>query len=236
MTAISPHLPQELVEEIIAQAWGLQLSANERILLMTSLPLVSRSVLGAYIRISSIDIHIPSSSYAETFLQTLREGAPRYPTPRTMSAAADLCSSISFEIVQRNPTLRAKHWSTEPPMGVVLSDLLYSLRLFGDLPNFRTLTIRYVDVDINDIFDWARFIDFPRTVEWLVLEYRQTEVDVPQPKIIITPPPPSRSPHISLWTLPFLKHLRVSGGSEEVVSRLASSAPNLKTLRHDVGR
>lgn len=231
MITTPPRLPPELIEEVIFQVWELQLSANERILLMTSLPLVSRYILDVYLRISSIHVHIPCPPYVERFLQTLRESGLRYSTIRPMRPAAELCRSITLEIVPPIPPNRALDWSAEPPMGVALSDLLYNLRLFGHLPNFRTLTIRYIDVDMNDIFDWVRFIDFPRTVEWLNLEFVQTRVDVPPPpKFVIIPP--GYSSHDSLWTLPFLRHLRVSGGSKELISRLISAAPNLETVQH----
>jgi hypothetical protein len=118
-------------------------------------------------------------------------------------------------------------------MGVGLSDLLYDIRLFGGLPKFRTLTIRYINVDLNDIFDWARFIDFPKTVEFLNLEYVRTEPEIPPPKIVIMPP--GRPPNIMLWTLPSVRRLRVFGGSEEFVSRLVSSMPNLESVDDGAG-
>lgn len=228
---VSPRLPPELIEEVIFQAWHSPLPLNERILLMTSLPLVSRVALAAYLRISSIHVYFPTPSYANKFTRSLREGALHFPVQRSISQIAELCHSITFEIVQQSPPLRALHWTVEPPMGVALSDLLYNLRLFGDLPNFRTLTIRYIDVDLNDIFDWARFIDFPRTVRWLNVEFAQTRLDVPPPKIVVTPP--GLSPHISLWTLPYLRHLKVSGGNDDLVSRLISAMPNLETVQHN---
>lgn len=118
-------------------------------------------------------------------------------------------------------------------MGIVLSDLLYDIRVFGGLPNFRTLTVRYIDVDLHDIFDWARFIDFPESVRYLNIEFVQTEAGIPPPKIVITPP--GRSPNVSLWTLPCIRRLRVSGGNEEFVSRLVASMPNLESVEDGQG-
>src|SRR5690242_11913371 len=62
-------LPLDLIEEVINQAWNLDLLSSERILLMTSLSLVCKDVLNAYLRISSIYVHIPCPAYVEKFLQ-----------------------------------------------------------------------------------------------------------------------------------------------------------------------
>ncbi len=229
--ATSLLLPFDLLEEIITRAWELDLFTDERILLMTSLPLVCKDVLNAYLRISSIYVHIPCPAYVERFLQTLREGTPHYPVQKHGDYAKNLCRSITLKIMQ-NAQSCTLHGNAEPPMGAALSDLLYNLRLFGKLPNFRTLIIRYTNIDANDIFNWVRFIDFPNTVEWLDLEFVQTEKTPAEVEVIST--------HLDhslyhLWRLPSLLHLRVSGGSEELVSHLVSVAPNLLTVRH-VGR
>lgn len=223
-----PLLPPELIEVVISEAWHLRLPLSDRILLMTSLPLVCRSVLAAYLRISSVNVYIPKPSYAKKFIHTLREDAAQR---GIISPIAELCRTMTFEIARQLPLSEvqepyALHWATEPLMGVALSDLLYDLRLFGDLPNFKTLTIRYIDLDLIDIFLWARFIDFPRTVEWLNLESLRTHVAAP----VNTPG------HLLLdsWRscLPYIRHLCVSGGSEEIVSLLVAMMPNLDTVLH----
>lgn len=227
-----PFLPLELIEAIISEAWHLRLPLNDRILLMTSLPLVCRSVLASYLRISSIHVHIPHPSYARKFIHSLREDNLQFPSQGSVKGIAELCRTITVEIVPQLPfsgfqdshTLR---WTTEPPMGVALSDLLYDLRLFGDLPNFRTLTIRYIDVDIDDIFVWVRLIDFPKTVERLILESIQTYTVAPIHSLGYLPFD-SWKPH-----LPSIRHLHVSGGSEEIVALLTSIMPNLETVLHD---
>jgi len=216
-------LPFDLIEEIIIRTWELNLFPHERILLMTSLPLVSKTVLDAYLRISSTYVHIPCPAYVEKFLQILREGTPRYPVQKHMDYAKNLCRSIALDIEPDTQT-STFHRNVEPPMGAALSDLLYNLRLFGDLPNFRTLTIRYIDTDMNDIFDWVRFIDFPKSVELLDLESVRAEEKKPI-EVASTV-----HTFYSLWTLPSLLHLRVLGGSRELVSRLVSVAPNLLTV------
>lgn len=222
------QLPFDLIEEIIIRAWELNLSPRKRILLMTSLPLVCKTVLDAYLRISSTYVHIPCPAYVESFLRILREGTPRYPVQKHMDYAKNLCRSIALDIEPDTQT-STFHRNAEPPMGAALSDLLYNLRLFGDLPNFRTLIIRYIDTDINDIFDWVRFIDFPKTVESLDLESAQTEEK--KPIEVVSTVHPNNTLY-SLWTLPSLLHLRVLGGGRELVSRLISVAPNLLTVHY----
>jgi hypothetical protein len=235
-----PFLPLELIEAIISEAWHLRLPLNDRILLMTSLPLVCRSVLAAYLRISSVHVYIPKPSYARKFMHSLREDSLQLPAQSSVNGIAELCRTMTFEIVQQPPFSGAQeppfsgaqepyalHWTTEPPMGAALSDLLYDLRLFGDLPNFRTLTIRYVDVDLNDIFVWVRLIDFPRTVERLNLESLRTRIVAPISSLGHLP--------FNSWRprLPAIRHLRVSGGSEEIVALLVSMMPNLDTVLHN---
>lgn len=219
-------LPYDLIEEIIIRTWELNLFARERILLMTSLPLVCKTVLDAYLRISSTYVYIPCPAYVERFLQILREGFRHYPVQKHADYAKDLCRSIALDI---EPDTQAStfQWNVEPPMGAALSDLLYNLRIFGDLPNFRTLIIRYINADINDIFDWVRFIDFPKTVELLDLESMQTE-EKKSTEVVSTVH--TDNAFYNLWTLPSLLHLRVLGGSRELVSHLIFMAPNLLTV------
>ncbi|KAJ3566917.1 hypothetical protein NP233_g6694 [Leucocoprinus birnbaumii] len=226
-----PHLPPELIEEVVVQAWNLRCTINERILLMTSLPLVNRSVLAAYVRLSSVDVHIPCRSFVDKLLQAMREGTRPFPITPAKGDVTELCRSITIQISQPSSPIRAVHWSAEPPMGIALSDMLYNIRVLGGLPNLRTLTVRYIDVDFNDIFDWARFIDFPKSVQFLNLEFIKTEANVPPPKIVITPP--GRSPQVNLWILPHIRRLRVSdgkGGDDEFVSRLIATMPNIESI------
>lgn len=227
-TKLVPRLPPELVEEVMVRAWELPCTLSERIILMTSLPLVNRDVLATFIRVSSVDVHIPCPSFVDRFLQAMREGTRPFPITPT-SKVSELCRAITLQISQPSSPIRAVHWSAEPPMGVALSDLLYHIRVFGGLPNFRTLTVRYINVDLYDIIDWARFIDFPSTVEFLNLESLWTETETCPPKIVITPP--GRPPSCILWTLPTLPNvrcLRVFGGDQEFISRLIMSMPNLE--------
>lgn len=225
VTKLTPRLPPEIVEEVMIRAWELPCTMSERILFMTSLPLVNRDVLATFIQVSSVDVHIPCPSFVDRFLRAICEGARPFPIMPTRRVS-ELCRSITLQILQPSSPIRAVHWSAEPPMGVALSDLLYHIRVFGGLPNFRTLTVRYIDVDPYDIFDWARFIDFPDTVEFLNLESLRTETEISPPKIVITPP--GRSPNADLWMLPNVRRLRVSGADQELISRLIMSMPNLE--------
>ncbi|KII83757.1 hypothetical protein PLICRDRAFT_180104 [Plicaturopsis crispa FD-325 SS-3] len=78
-----PWLPTELVAQILAHAWSARLPPSERTALLTTLPLVSRTVCAEFARLAAADVHIPSAAYAQHLLHLLPHSLAH---ARTLSA------------------------------------------------------------------------------------------------------------------------------------------------------
>lgn len=65
------RLPVELIQKIIGYTWELPLTPADRITLMTSLPLVNKTTLAFFVKISYTDVYIPCFSYLEKYFSIL---------------------------------------------------------------------------------------------------------------------------------------------------------------------
>lgn len=109
---MNPRLPTELFDVIIYNVWFLPLSTDERIIFMTSAPLVNKTWLVLFWRLSYKHVHIPCSSYLDHFFNLL---IGIHKIPRI------LCQSISITVDHFYPnSLR------DTPMMRTLCRLLYS--------------------------------------------------------------------------------------------------------------
>lgn len=229
-TTSYPWLPVELIEKIISEVWSSALSSDERITLMTSSPLVNKTWWDLFLHISFKDVYIPCPSYYDQYLHILRE-EPSVFDEHTKSLPDMLCRSINLMVEQcpAHPALILN--CNEPPMGKVLSDLVYFLHSIPYLPNLRTISVEYLNTGFDDLFDKLRFISFPeqvtdlelnftfspRTPCWLVGALRTNQV---------------RQDCIQ-WALPSIRRLSIKGGSEALIADMVSVCPEMETLEFD---
>ena len=197
------QFPFELVEAIVAETWLMPLTPRERIVFMTSAPLVNRAWLAIYSRISHRNVHIPSPSYFGRFLAMLSKDYP-----------LGLCQSITFstDIMHCHP------YSLNEP----LINLLYTISPFR-FPNLHTLSLIYISphsdeflVDLADAFD---IVPLPPQITSLKLTLADP---------VRTPDLMAR--RCLAWPLPSVTHLTIRGATELAITDLVSACTNLSTL------
>ena len=225
----SACFPTEILEHIILEAWSSPLSADERISLMVSSLLVSKSWSVAFIRVSSRDVFIPCASYADQFFRTLREESPIY-DEHTRFLPDYLCRSITFQVhnVPRDATEHhgVRLFSDGSREGQALASSLYNIRWLGYLPNLRRVSIEYVNWGFDDIFDQYRLIAFPEQVTELELKYTFTP-GVPRPFVDNLRSEYERRDCLS-WRMPSIRRLVTVGAPDAMVQDVLSICPNVK--------
>ncbi|KAI0091721.1 hypothetical protein BDY19DRAFT_991401 [Irpex rosettiformis] len=178
------QLPVELIEQILSEAWSLDLRPEKRIDLFTSLSLTSLTFLSIFIRIALTHVHITSASYARHYLLLLRTRSPSesnsdFLLPDNASQTANtLCRTLTFHIDARascssdtKPAI--KLYSAGDSSTHAISSTLYMLDLMkGSVPNLRKLKLEYTDWGFDDIFDQRRLTPMPPQVEELDIQFR----------------------------------------------------------------
>ena len=205
-----PDIPYDIQREVIHTLWhSTPLSTQDRITFMTSSTLISKSWTNMFTLVAYRDIYIPCPSYLNYYLQILRiDTSTRNDDPGHLSNV--LCRSLTFAFESQNTTR------------FCLSELLHSVKIFGALPHMRTLTIRYSNLTIDDIFDCYQYIDFPDQIENLEVCFSKTCVGCVQP-LRVNPP----------WHLPHVRRLFIKGGDENLVANYLEACPRLQILETD---
>ncbi|KAK7464868.1 hypothetical protein VKT23_006073 [Stygiomarasmius scandens] len=72
--ATSLQIPTEIIEKVIREHWVLHLSTSERLSFMLASMLVNSTWMALYMRISSVDVHIPSLRYVRKIIEAF--GSP----------------------------------------------------------------------------------------------------------------------------------------------------------------
>ncbi|KAJ7261997.1 hypothetical protein C8J57DRAFT_461215 [Mycena rebaudengoi] len=240
-TATFPHLPVELLEQIMATAWHMPLSSEERIAFIRSSTLVNSTWAALFTLISSRDVFIPSSSFCDHFLQQLRAPPivdapptfldrllcrPKPSKPETRSANL-ACQSITIQIanIDVHPGAKAR---MRLPMASVLEELLENLDARALAPNLRRLSIEYLDAGFDDLFQRQglaslpshvthlelKFSFDPKTPVWLVKSLRENQERQRRMK----------------WLLRSVTKLSVTGAGDNVVKDVLRACPNTNVL------
>jgi len=181
------HLPSELIEVIISETWNLPLSLDERICLMTSCVLVSRSWMTTFIRTMPKDVHIPCASYCSLFLRVLQHG-PVHPESPTWIIYTHylplLCRSMTFYVytpfevfLERCLDVGTTGFHSGKPVSPHLHPQIPLLNktmsvLSGEsldsglyLPHLRHLSVHYLNQNPCDASEeYERFSIFPKTI------------------------------------------------------------------------
>lgn len=160
-----------------------------------------------FIRVAYRDIYIPCPSYLNYYLQILRFDTSTH-NDSLRHLYNGLCRTLTFAFDSRNMT------------SFCLSELLHNIKVFGTLPHMHTLTIRYSNFSIDDIFDCYQYIDFPDQIENLEVSLSKTCVGCVQR---VDPP----------WHLPHVRRLSVKGGAEDLVANYLEACPRLQILETD---
>ncbi|KAJ7663967.1 hypothetical protein DFH06DRAFT_920427, partial [Mycena polygramma] len=182
-------LPVELIEQIINSAWHMPLSSSERITFMRSSALVNSTWADIFDLVSSRDVHVPSSSFCDHFIQRLRAQPPAAPSllyrfleqfrgpakPFINGRSANLaCQSLTIQIPSANnhPDATGR---MRLPMGGVLDDLLEILDAHSLAPNLRRLSIEYMDAGFDDVFQRTGLAALPPQITHLELGFSFTD-------------------------------------------------------------
>ena len=231
MATAPRSVPAELVESIVSFLWSFRLSRDERITLMTSMPLFNSTWRNAYIRASTKDVYIPCASYADHFFSILR-GESRFYDKARLEAG---CRSITFAIsLPRAPQQRS---TTNHPAGIVMADILRFISddSFSRVQNLRKIAIHYHNIGLDDIFDNSRLVDFPSQVteleivhtfspempEFLASELRDEE-EYCCPRYILQ------------WHMPNIRYLALAGVGGCYVGKMVTACTNVVNLELDL--
>ncbi|KAG6891194.1 hypothetical protein C0995_008446 [Termitomyces sp. Mi166 len=231
----SALLPDELLENIILEAWSSLLSNNDRIELMTSFLLVNSTWKALFTRISFKDVHIPSPSYLARYMAALAGYPPLILDGQ--SPPHKICQSITIKIPPAITIGSNKEYDDrqENPMGETLSNLLYYLDGIIDVPNLRTLRIEYENMGFDDIFDCWRFAHFPAPITNLEISFsfdRDTSAlgDVLRVIHQSHEHPPLEEIEVEAYSLRNIKRLSVSGASDAFVADITACCPNAECV------
>src|SRR6266550_5683004 len=220
---MASHFPIELFESIVDSLWSLRLSANERITVMTTMPLINSVWRSAYIRASSKDVYIPCASYTNHFLSILRRGSND-----TQAYSEAKCRSITFLI--DHPPAPQQGSTIDHPAGNAMADFLYftSDDTFPFLPNLRKIAIHYHNMGFDDIFENSRLVDFPSQVTELEIVHTfSPEV----PRFLISALQDKNENYANLsWRMPHIKHLTLAGVGSDYVADMVVVCPNIVEL------
>lgn len=219
--------PAELIDSIVSFLWSFQLSADERISLMISIPLFNSVWRNAYICASSEHVYIPSASYADHFLSILRRESIFY-DKETQSYFENRCRSITFVI--GHPPAPQCGSTINHPAGKAMADLLYFIsdEIFPYLPNLRKIAIHYHNMGFDDIYEHARLVDFPSQVTELeIIHTFSPEV----PSFLLSALQDHDDGHLFLsWRMPHIRHLTLGGVGSDYIANMVAVCPNITSL------
>ncbi|KAJ7080743.1 hypothetical protein B0H15DRAFT_786997 [Mycena belliarum] len=218
-----PRLPVELLEEIISFAWHLPLPSSERIMLMRSSALVNSTWADIFDLLSSRDVYVPSSAFADHFLQRLRAQPPAGPTQMLRSANV-ACQTLTIQLANDN----GANEHARVPMGSVLDDLLEGFDAWSLAPNLRRLTVEYLDVGFDDVFRRISLAALPVQVTHLELLYSFSPGMLARPLRSLQELKEAKQ---SLkWTSTNIKNVSVVGAGEKTVKNLSRACPNAQVV------
>src|SRR6266550_6256911 len=228
---MASHFPIELFESIVDSLWSLRLSANERITVMTTMPLINSVWRSAYIRASSKDVYIPCASYTNHFLSILRRGSND-----TQAYSEAKCRSITFLI--DHPPAPQQGSTIDHPAGNAMADFLYftSDDTFPFLLNLRKIAIHYHNMGFDDIFENSRLVDFPSQVTELeiVHTFSPEMPDFLKSELRDKDERYGWPCYLSKWHLPNIGHLTMAGVGVCYVAMMVTVCPNIVNLELDL--
>jgi hypothetical protein len=228
-TAVS--FPAELVNLIVRFLWSCQLSINDRVAFMTSMPFFNSAWRNAYIRASTEDVYIPCASYVDHFLSILRRES-RFYDKETQARFEARCRSVTFVIA--HPHAPQEGSTTEHPAGIAMVDVLRFIRDKKTVPNLRKIAIHYHNMGFDDIFKHSRLADFPSQVTELeiVHTFSPAMPDFLVSRLQILP----RIDHLfsPSWSMPNIRHLTLAGVGGCYVANMVNVCPNIVNLELDL--
>ncbi|KAG7093611.1 hypothetical protein E1B28_007276 [Marasmius oreades] len=225
-TTAPPQLPVELSEQIILTLWSSSLSLSERATLIKSSLLVSRTWNAIFTRVSSMDVHILSSSHGLQFVDVLLGNAGIY----RLQMLDHLCQSITIQHANKS-LLPGPENEREQPLGMVIQAILNGIFMSPErLPSLRRVSFQLQNYLMETIFTRNKFLYLAHQVE--ELEFNFTYSDDTDPLVVQAIKSRSfESFDIPADSMLHIRKLTVLGTSMGVAKELSAACGGLENLQ-----
>ncbi|KAF9054376.1 hypothetical protein BJ165DRAFT_709444 [Panaeolus papilionaceus] len=219
------YIPYDIVWLIISYTWSSNMSTDLRKQFMVSSSSVSKQWRSIFTRILVKDSYVPCVSYMAPYFKFL---SPEWHgIDSDDNTFSNLCHSLTI-------TLNANEKNSMNSF----CDLFYKIRITDSLPNLRTLSIIYVGMPVEEVYNCYQFTDVPQSVVTLNLEYHHPAESSGSP---IEPQSSSNSQSSAVddliyqppWSLPFIRHLHLKGGDKRLATVLISACCRLESVTVD---
>ena len=243
-TFMATFISADLIESIVSFLWSFRLSRDERITLMTSMPLFNSTWRNAYIRAATKDVYIPCASYADHFFRILRRESKFY-DKETQARHEARCRTITFAV--SSPRASQRRSNTSHPASTAMADILrfISNDQFSYVANMRKIAIHYHNVGFDDIFEHSRLVDFPSQVTELEIvhtfspempEYLLSELRDRHKHEHEYEPEENECPRClsDVWCMPNIRHLTLAGVGDCYAAKMVTVCPNIVNLELDL--
>ncbi|KAF8210995.1 hypothetical protein K438DRAFT_2047123, partial [Mycena galopus ATCC 62051] len=226
-----PQLPIELVAEIISIMWHMPLSQGERITFMHSSVLVNSTWADIFDHVSLRDVYIPSAAFGDHFIQRLRRQPSTTATSSSTTRSENLmCQSLTIQITNEE-IHPPKNRPMCLPMGGVLDSLLESLDAWSLAPNLRRLSIEYVNIGFDDIFNRVGLAALPPQTNHLDVQYSFS--DAMPPWLVESLQEKQETRRHMWWKAEGITRLSVVGAGENTIKVLMAACPNMQTVERE---
>ena len=231
---MATFISADLVESIVSFLWSFRLSRDERITLMTSMPLFNSTWRNAYIRAATKDVYIPCASYADHFFRILRRESKLY-DKETQARHEARCRTITFAV--SSPRASQRRSTTSHPASTAMADILRFISN-DQFSNMIKIAIHYHNVGFDDIFEHSRLVYFPSQVteleivhtfspempEFLLSELRDEHEENECPRCLSD----------DVWCMPNIRHLTLAGVGDCYAAKMVTVCPNIVNLELDL--
>ncbi|KAJ7650949.1 hypothetical protein FB45DRAFT_28486 [Roridomyces roridus] len=217
-----PHLPVELLTDIIALAWNMPLSPQERTLMQTS-RLVNSTWAETFDLVSSRDVYITSPASSGRFLGHLIS------RPMDGLAVRSLTVQIGGSPSHKKDNDTSNTKRTVLIMEAALIDLLDRLDVFDATPNLHHLSVHYLDALCeSDLFRRHGLASLPPSITHLELRCSFSGDDSGAAAKF-----PQRAQRSIRWYAPSIANLAVIGVGDAMTRDMLEACPNTRVLEVD---
>jgi len=243
-TFMAAHLPNEIIQHILSDFWASPLTREERALAFQSLTMVDYTWLSIFLRVALTDVHILSPAFGEKYIHIVHtrsgfEQDVEYLQPGLSGLANTLCRSMTFYVRSNSAATHSGenvHHSSESGRsalpaaeqhwGGTIDITLSMLGILRAVPNLRSVSMAYHNVQFNDILGCGRLLDMPSQVTSLEIKFSYSQNLMCLRSKSSQPNPRPRR----IWTLPNIEKLRIWGAPATLISDMLETCPNTDTL------
>jgi hypothetical protein len=180
-------------------------------------------------RSSSKEVYIPCASYCDHLFRIMHPDSGAHDKERARLIEA-MCRSITFAIEQPSAPPQRPASRQHPRVGAMAD--LFSWIESPRFPNLRRVSIHYLNVDFDDLFENWRLIDLPPQVTALEVTHSFSQ-DVPP--FLVSALRDKHEAQLSLpWRMPNVKHLSLGGVASDYIADMIAVCPNLEALEIDL--